>query len=431
MKAPAGRTVDGGMTFVRCVPRLTGALLLLSLMLGAASCTTTVRREVAGVQAQAGEGFDGVIRFGAAVSLTGKYAVEGSDTQRGYDTWLEWVNDEHGGIRVGNQRHRAEIVYYDDESDPGRAASLTQRLVTRDRVDFLLGPYSSGLNAPASAIAERHGKLMVTGGASADSLFTRGFQHFFSVMTVASRYTESALRELAAGGAETVVVAYEDTEFPIDAGEGAVKHARKLGLEVLAVETYPRAATNVSSIITKFRSLDPDVFIGAGHFVDALRFARAAQEQGFSPDAIVLTVGPSNPAFADELGDAAELVIGPTQWEAGMRWRGSSMGTSGDYAARYSGLYREPPTYQAAGASAAALVLHLAIEAAETIETAAVRDALSALDLETFYGPVAFDEQGRNGAKVMGAVQIQNGHLELVTPSEAATATLIYNRVPR
>jgi branched-chain amino acid transport system substrate-binding protein len=375
--------------------------------------------------------FDGTIRFGAPVSLTGKYAVEGWDTRQGYDTWLYWVNNDYGGIRIGDRRYRAEIVYYDDESEPGLAAALTERLVTRDRVDFLLGPYSSALNASSSAIADRHRTILVTGTASADSLFARGFRHFFSVMTVASRYTESALQLLHAQGARSVVVAHEDTEFPIDAGRGAVRHARELGMDVLAVETYPRAVTDVSGIVAKFRSLDPDVFVAAGYFVDALLFARAAREQGFAPDAMVLTVGPSNPAFADELGPAAELVIGPTQWEASMPWRGRWIGGSTDYAVRYSRDHGRAPTYQAAGSTAAALVLQVAIEQAGTIETEAVREALMALDIETFYGPVNFDRTGRNAAKLMGAIQIQQGGLELITPVGVATGALVYPRGQR
>lgn len=401
-------------------------VILAVLLAGVVACTPTgqvTQRDLADADAS----FDGTIRFGATVSLTGKYVREGRDTQQGYDTWLNWVNNDHGGIRIGDRRYRAEIIYYDDESEPGTAATLTERLVTRDGVDFLLGPYSSALNASSSAIADRHQTIMVTGTAAADSLFERDFRHFFSVMTVASRYTESALDVLAAEGARSVVVAYEDTEFPIDAGQGAVAHARTLGMDVLAVETYPRAVTDVSGIIAKFRSLDPDVFVGAGYFVDALLFTRAAQEQGFAPEAVVLTVGPSNPAFADELGPAAELVIGPTQWEASMQWQGRWIGDSNDYAVRYGRDHGRAPTYQAAGATAAALVLQLAIEQAGTTGSRAVRDALRSLDIETFYGPVNFDRKGRNAAKLMGAIQVQEGGLELIT-GDVPTGRLMYPR---
>jgi branched-chain amino acid transport system substrate-binding protein len=402
-------------------------LLMLAALVGAVACGAS-DEDTGASSSGADATFHGTIRFGATISSTGRYALEGRDVRQGYDLWLDWVNNEYGGIPVTDQRYRAEIVYYDDESDPGTAAALTERLITHDGVDFLLGPFSSRLNASASAIAERHRTILVTGNAASDSLFERGFRHFFSVMTVASRYTELVLDELEAQGARTVTVAYSDTDFPIDSGEGAVAYATTLGMDVLAVETYPRTLSGVSGIIAKFRSLDPDVFVGTGHYMDALLFVRAAEEQGFSPKAMILTVAPSNPAFADELGDAAELVIGPTQWEASMLWQGDWFGSSADYAARYSSLYGEAPTYHAADASAAALALQLAIEAAGTTKTEAVREALLELDVRTFYGPINFDEQGRNWAKPMGAIQIQKGRLELVTPAAMATAELIYPR---
>ena len=118
--------------------------------------------------------FAGTIRLGAALSETGKYSVEGRDSRQGYDTWLTWVNETYGGIRIGDQRYRAEIVYYDDESDADTANSLTQRLIDDDQVDFLLGPYSSSLTSGTSAIAEANNVLMVEGNGTSDAMFERG-----------------------------------------------------------------------------------------------------------------------------------------------------------------------------------------------------------------------------------------------------------------
>ena len=77
---------------------------------------------------------------------------------------------------------------------------------------------------------------------------------------------------------------------------------------------------DVSAIMTKFRDLDPDVFVGGGHFNDALLFVAAAEELDFNPQGMVITVGPSNPQFVEEVGDMAEYIIGPTQWERTMSW---------------------------------------------------------------------------------------------------------------
>jgi branched-chain amino acid transport system substrate-binding protein len=370
--------------------------------------------------------FAGTIVLGAAVSDTGKYAREGQDTRQGYDLWLDWVNNEYGGIHIGEDRYQVEIVYYDDEGDPDTAANLVERLITEDEVDFLLGPYSSGLTMSTSAIAEKYGVIMVEGNGASESIFERGFSNIFAVLTPAGNYTQSALKALADKGSETVVIAYEDTAFPTSVGNGAVRWAEEYGLEVLAVETYPKDIADVSAIMTKFRDLDPDVFVGGGHFNDALLFVRAAEELGFNPDAMVITVGPSNPDFAAEVGSAANYIIGPTQWEATMSWEDDWLGTAAEYAERYEALWGEPPTYQAAESTATALALMAAIEAAGSMDMDAVRQALYDLDIVTFYGPIRFDDTGKNVAKPMGAIQIQDGVVNVVAPAEAAVADLMF-----
>lgn len=368
----------------------------------------------------------GTIKLGAAVSETGKYAREGKDTRQGYDTWVDWVNNEYGGVKVGDDCYNVEIIYYDDEGDPDTAANLAEKLITDDEVDFLLGPYSSGLTMAASAISEKYNKIMIEGNGASESLFERGFKNLFAVLTPAGNYTQSALKALADKGATSVVIAYEDTAFPSAVGAGAQKWAEEYGLEILGVETYPKDVADVSAIMTKFRDMEPDVFVGGGHFNDALLFVRAAQELGFSPKAMVITVGPSNPKFVEEVGDAANYIIGPTQWEATMGYKDDYFGSAADFAARYEGMWGEPPTYQAAESTATALALHLAIEAAGSLDTDAVRQALNDLDVMTFYGPINFDETGKNAGKPMGAIQIQDGVINVVAPAEAAVSELEY-----
>ena len=372
----------------------------------------------------------GTIRIGAAVSETGKYAREGKDTRQGYDTWVDWINDEVGGINVGGDYYNVEIVYYDDEGDPDTAASLVEKLITEDEVEFLLGPYSSGLTMSTSAIAEKYGVLMVEGNGSSEGIFERGFKNIFAVLTPAGNYTESALKSLSELGAKTVVIAYEDTAFPTSVALGAEKWAKEYGMDVLAIETYPINVADVSAIMTKFRGLEPDVFVGGGHYNDALLFVKAAKELNFSPKAMVITVGPSNPTFVEEVGADADYIIGPTQWEGTMSWSDEWFGTAKEFYDRYSAKWGEAPSYQAAESSATGLALQLAIEAAGSLDTDAVRQALYDLDVDTFYGPINFDDTGKNAGKPMGAIQIQDGVINVVAPGAAAVADITYPMPP-
>ena len=367
-----------------------------------------------------------VIRIGAAVSATGTYTTEGNDVRQGYRLWLEWVNNEHGGIKVGDDRYKVELVLYDDEGGADTTARLVEKLITEDGVDFLLGPYTSGLTRSAIEVAEKHGTIMVEANGGAESLFAQGFQNLFAVLTPAGDYTQSALELLAAKGAKTVVIAHSDAAFATSVAAGAQHWAAEYGLEVLGVEAYPQDVADVRGIIAEFKGLSPDVFVGGGHFNDTLLFIRTAKELNFNPQAMVLTVGPSNPQLIAEVGADADYAIGPTQWEASMSYRGAHFGTAADYAARYQEMWGQAPTYQAAGSTAAALALHLAIEAAGSLDTDAVRAALRDLDIATFYGPISFDETGKNTAKPMGTIQVQHGEILVVAPSNAAGADLLY-----
>ena len=84
------------------------------------------------------------ITLGAAISLTGKYSTNGLHTQRGYDFAVERIN-ELGGVKVGGKSYNLAVKYYDDESTPARAAQLAERLIQQDGVEYMLGPYGSGL----------------------------------------------------------------------------------------------------------------------------------------------------------------------------------------------------------------------------------------------------------------------------------------------
>ncbi|HLA44493.1 MAG TPA: amino acid ABC transporter substrate-binding protein [Aggregatilineales bacterium] len=367
-----------------------------------------------------------VVKFGAAVADTGSLAREGADTRNGYTLWLEWVNQEHGGINVDGVCHRAELIMYDDESDNDTVSVLIEKLIFEDEVDVILGPYGSGLTQIASAITERENIIMVEGNGASETLFERGFQNLFGVLTPATGYTRSGIELAASLGAKTGVIAYEDAAFAASVAEGARQWMEENGIEVLAMESYPVGVTDLTAMFTQFRDLDADLFVGGGHFNDAVLFLSTARVVDFNPDAFLITVGPSNPTFVEEVAEDSYYVWGATQWESTMSWEDEWFGTAKDYADRFEARFGMAPSYQAAESTAAALVLHVAIEAAGSLETDAIRAALNDMDIMTFYGPINFDETGKNTAKPMATVQIQDGVINVIAPEEVAVSDVIW-----
>ena len=111
-----------------------------------------------------------------------------------------------------------------------------------------------------------------------------------------------------------------------------------------------------------------------------------------------------------------------------MSYEDSDFGTAMDYYNDFNAIYGYYPPYQAAESTASVQVFVDAMERARSFDTEAIRDALAATDLMTFYGPIKFTEAGNNMAKPMVLRQIINGKLVAVAPSRFASEPVVYPR---
>jgi branched-chain amino acid transport system substrate-binding protein len=188
------------------------------------------------------------IKIGAAVSLTGAQSRFGNMVKNGYELWKDYVNDK-GGIAVGAKKYKIAITYYDDQSDPQVSAKLTEKLITEDKVQFLLGPYSSGITLATSAIAEKYDMINMACTANADSVYTRGYKNVFSVLPPASVILDSfqdMLKTFSPAPKKVAIVSPTDL-FPLNVAEGAQNYAKQAGLEISYFEKYLRALEDQGS----------------------------------------------------------------------------------------------------------------------------------------------------------------------------------------
>jgi branched-chain amino acid transport system substrate-binding protein len=108
---------------------------------------------------------DKVIRIGAPLPLTGPLAPEGKKQQQGYDLWAEQAN-KSGGINVGGESYKVEIIYHDYQSNTPRAVQLAEKLITEDKANFLFSPFGSGATKAASGVSEKYGIPTIAATAS-------------------------------------------------------------------------------------------------------------------------------------------------------------------------------------------------------------------------------------------------------------------------
>jgi branched-chain amino acid transport system substrate-binding protein len=155
-------------------------------------------------------------------------------------------------------------------------------------------------------------------------------------------------------------------------------------------------------------------------------FVRQSKIINFSPKIMAFSIGAATPSFVDGLGSDAEFIWGSTQWEQQLSYKGPVFGSAADYAGLFHKKYGEWPNYHNAEASAASVILQMAIEKAGNLDREQVREALASLDTEIFAGPVRFDKTGKNIAKPMFAIQIQKGKRVIVAPEKIQESAPIY-----
>jgi branched-chain amino acid transport system substrate-binding protein len=390
----------------------TGAILALTV----SGFTNSVTAKVEG----------DTITLGSSISLTGKYATNGLHTQRGYDYAVDVINSS-GGVKVGGKSYKLAVKYYDDESTPARGAQLAERLIQQDGIEYMLGPYSSGMTKAIAPVSEKFGVPMVEAEGASRSLFTQGYKYLFAVLSTSEQYLSTAI-ELAAQSSSDpskvrVAMAFESDPFSMDVRAGVVDAINKYGMKTVIDDQLPADLSDMSTTLTKVKALKPDILIVSGHSKGAATAARQINEMKINVPMVAMT---HCEAAKDQenFPKAANGFICPTQWVETLSKSDSMFGTAAEW---NSGFKKAHPSYssvpyQSAQASAAVYVFKEAFEAANRFDQDAVRDAISAVEMETFYGDIKFSAAGNNIAKPMFMRQIDsNGDYSLVESSKDMT----------
>src|SRR5581483_4322080 len=250
-----GHTMQGGIRV-----RLP-LLLVVALALAVMACSS-----VGGPAAGGSSGDGGAIVFGAPISLTGSLTKEGRLTRDGYEIWKDTYNAA-GGITVGGKKYKIETKYYDDESDAQKTATLADKLIKEDKVNFLLGPYGTSATLQMSTVAEKNKIPMVEGNGAAESIFSQGYQYTFGVLSPAKNYLTGAIDMALAQNPKpaTVAILSADDPFSVEVADAAKKYAEEKGLQVVYYQKYPDKSTDLRAPLTEAKGKNPDFFINSGH----------------------------------------------------------------------------------------------------------------------------------------------------------------------
>ncbi len=233
------------------------------------------------------------IKIGVIYDYTGPLAAGGSlPGAMGTKAAIEMIN-ERGGI----EGYKINAIYADAQSKPDVAINEMTRLIEQEKVDLILGVFSSAHCVPMAQLADAKKKVMWATICVASSVVKdKNLTHFFRVQVHSDQYGETSCKFLnenskAKLGKDPkdlkVAIIYEDGPYGAGIGGSNETNCKALGIQVVLKEGYSATAPDLSSLITKLRRARPDVILHTGYNPDITLFWRQAREQGLKWSALI------------------------------------------------------------------------------------------------------------------------------------------------
>src|SRR3954453_7766483 len=244
------------------------------------------------------------IKVGASLPLTGDFSEPGKAAKQGYQVWQAIVN-EKGGLVDGR---KVKMVIKDDASNQNTIVSDYNALISRDKVNLLLGSFSSLLNLPASPLAQRNKKLYVEPAGGAPELFDRGFKYLFFAQQATADHQGDVFAKYVTDLPEnerpkTAAYPTLDDPFAQPTSEGIEAIFKKAGIKTVYRSTYTIDNPNLDGIASALKARKPDVVVNGATFEDGVGMVRALRKADFTPKMLYQTTAPS-------LGDQYAKAIG-------------------------------------------------------------------------------------------------------------------------
>jgi branched-chain amino acid transport system substrate-binding protein len=381
------------------------------------------------------------IKIGFSIAQTGGTAAIGKQILVALQIWRDDVNAK-GGL-MGRP---VELVFYDDQGNPANAAQIYSKLLDIDKVDLLIGPYSTNMVAPVIPILMQRG--LTTIGILANAANSQfHYDRYFSMIPSGPDPEKSfstgfyQLAEAQNPKPKTLAILGVDAEFGRNATDGAKVNLKSFPFQLVYDQNYPPSTTDFTPIIRAVQAKNPDILYVAAYPPDTVGIVRAMSEVGFTPKMVggaliglmitgtkvqlgpllngwVITQGflpaktfqfPGTQAFLDKYAKVApQQGLDPLGWSF-------------------------PPYGYAAGQ-----VLAAAVEGAKSLDHAKLADYMRSHEFSTVVGKMSF---GKNGEWATGReiwTQFQNitanslddfkdvAHQPIILPADMKTGSLIY-----
>ena len=360
------------------------------------------------------------IRIGYAVSLSGVNAQGAAvTTLPAYKLWVDDVNKK-GGLMVKefDKRIPIEITEYDDTSNAEAAVRLTERLMTQDKVDFVLPPWSTGFNLAVAPVYARNGypQLAVTANTNDAANLIKQMPTLFFFLNEPRNFGAALVEVLGKLKSDNkinnkLVMFNVADQFGAEASSGVSPVLKNAGFEIVVSKSYPLGASDLTNEIKEAKASGADTFIAYSYPPDTFMLTNTAITQSYNPKIFYTAVGTAFAAYGANFKDKANGVLGIGGWDP-------TLPGAQEYVQRQVALLNRQADGWAAPVTYGSLqVLEQAIEKAGTLDRKKVLDTIvNDGPWQTIVGPI--DLKSHIRGKQWGVGQWQNGQFVGIAPAD-------------
>jgi branched-chain amino acid transport system substrate-binding protein len=362
------------------------------------------------------------VRIGYAVPQTGPFAIVAQVTQeRPTILWAEQLNAA-GGLEVQGMRRRIELIGYDDRGEADLTTQHYLKLMTADKVDLILAPWSSKANSAVAPLANKYGYPLLASTAQSRKLLDMNLPYFFSVLQEPDKMMQAVVEVLVDKGVRTIGILYMDDLFGLENLSGLQLAMRGKALQISEQRAYSPGVKDLTPALQAIKDSKADAFVGLTYPAETFLAAKQASEIQFNPKLFFTAVATAFPAYRKTLGPAAEGVLGLGSWNPK-----TSAGAKAFFDAHVKRFHEEPDRWASGHAYAGLQILQQSVQHIG-LDRRALREYIASHEFETIIGPMRF-VGGENVAFPGTVGQWQGSEFEIVWPPSRATAPLEFPKV--
>jgi branched-chain amino acid transport system substrate-binding protein len=377
------------------------------------------------------------IKLGSVLPLSGKFSASGKYFQQGYELAAEEVN-EAGGLDVGGKKLRIELTILDDGSDGTKSRSLVEQLVTRDKVNALLGGYDTVLVQAQQSVPDQYKIPMVEGGGAASAIFERGGKYLFGTLATIDdlgNNTMEFLKFWIDKGKLTkplkIALVWENTDHGKDYQAAVQKWAKANPdtFKVVLDQSFDLNASDFTPLLLQLKSTGADAFLSDAHLPDFITMHRQYTQMGLSHQFVSYGARGPDQKGREALGPAADHLVAGLWWTPALTTPHSQK-----FAEKWKARYKVTPDWFQALGYETARVLFAGIHKAGTLDGPKVRDALASLEFTDSIlpgGKITFDERGKPKTTYVMTQNLPGNKVAMVWPRSIAGYTDAILPLPR